>query len=303
LVTPSKPTFATIKKLPRASQCAQTRMVRAAQAKCIDVTQLVGRVALAGRDGQIQHARRLVGQQVEETVQFAQRIAGQSGAISLAIRSGTESAFPHRRRAQSSGDKVGTPQQCEVRRVESCVHGSDGSCVSGIRRVLRDRAFDRRASRLACHRKLDRPSAEGLMGSIEKRDRAVTATERGEGKAHDPALPLGRIGGKPRARLPWPEALGSRPLLLRNGLLRVILLNVGQIVSPTAVGSIGSGGQNCRALGADQLLQNANALGVLARHAAMRDLGFRAQGVVGAHQRDLVAGKKIIEVHDMAPAS
>jgi hypothetical protein len=35
----------------------------------------------------------------------------------------------------------------------------------------------------------------------------------------------------------------------------------------------------------------------------MRDLGFRAQGIVGAHQRDLMAGKKIIEVHDLAPAS
>jgi len=278
-------------------------MIRLAQAKRVDVAQLVGGIALAGRHAQIEQARRLVGQQVEEAIQFAQRIADPSGTIWLAVRSGTAGAFAHGRRSQSRGDEFDAPQQCEVRRVESCVRRRRLVQRSGIRRVLRDGAFDRRAPRLACHRKLDRPSAEGLMGSIEKRDRAVAATERGEGKAHDPALPLGRIGGKPWARLPWPEALGSRPLLLRTGLLGFILLNVGQIVSPTAVGSVGSGGQNRRAFRTNQLLQDANALGIIARHAAMRDLGFRAQGIVGAHQRDLMAGKKIIEVHDLAPAS
>jgi hypothetical protein len=141
------------------------------------------------------------------------------------------------------------------------------------------------------------------MVGIEERDRAVAATKRCEGQPHDPALSHGRIGGKPRARLAGPEALCSRSLLLRTGLLRLILFNVGQIVSPTAAGSVGSDGQNRRAFRADQLLQDANAFGVLARHAAMRDLGFRAHGIVGAHLRDLVAGKKIIEVHDLAPAS
>jgi len=169
--------------------------------------------------------------------------------------------------------------------------------------VLRDRAFNGRASGLACHCKFDWPPAECLMTGIEESDRAIASTERGKGQPHHPALSLGRIGGKPRARLPWPKASGSRPLLLRTGFLRFILLDVGQIVSPTMLGSVGSGGQNRSAFRTDQLLQDADAFGVLARHAAMRDPGFRTHRIVGAHQRDLVAGEKIIEVHELAPAS
>ena len=96
-------------------------MIRVAQAEFIDVAQLIGGVALAGRDAHIQQARRLVGQQVEEAVQFAQRIPDQPSAISLSVRSGTAGACPRGRRSQSSGDEFGAPEQREIRCVESCV--------------------------------------------------------------------------------------------------------------------------------------------------------------------------------------
>ena len=54
---------------------------------------------------------------------------------------------------------------------------------------------------------------------------------------------------------------------------------------------------------ANQLAQYPDTLRISARHVAMRDPGFGARGVGSAHQRDLVAGKEIIEVHNELPAT